>query len=407
MTLKGTPIGTGFTVIVPTRERADTLVHCLRTLTTQDYANLRILVSDNCSNDDTRAVVESVDDPRIMYVNPGRRLSMAHHWEYALSHVSDGWVMFVGDDDGLCPGAIGQLNELISQSSVEAITAAYSVFVWPGHMRSHPTGKLVVPLGRGAAVRSTKHELRRALAGEIPYSNLPWLYNGGTASIRAINAARGADGRFFRAQTPDLYSAVALSLSLDRYLSVATPIAVGGTSRHSTGASTVHTNSQDEKGAALRYASEDNIPFHKDLILGKSVDIVLYECYLQARHLHVPGFEVTIGKQLQFAVDSTTSNLRSQTLDECRRMAEMHGTPPPTPRAGLRFRLSRLVSSLRRVMNRYSVDPGRLGIRDVFGAAQATTAIHATATKRPLFRLLTIPRELVLVLFARRARSAR
>jgi hypothetical protein len=51
-------------------------------------------------------VVASFKDPRIRYVNTGKHLSMSHNWEFALSHVEKGYVTFVGDDDGLLPGAI-------------------------------------------------------------------------------------------------------------------------------------------------------------------------------------------------------------------------------------------------------------------------------------------------------------
>ncbi|RYZ29021.1 MAG: glycosyltransferase, partial [Sphingobacteriales bacterium] len=76
-----------YTVVVPTRERADTLLHTLRTCVTQNYDNLTILVSDNCSQDTTEEVVRSFNDPRIQYVNTGKRLSMSHNWEFALSQV--------------------------------------------------------------------------------------------------------------------------------------------------------------------------------------------------------------------------------------------------------------------------------------------------------------------------------
>jgi len=66
-----------FTVIVPTRERADVLGPALKTVVEQDYDNLRILVSDNFSNDSTRDMVESFRDPRIIYINTGKRLSMS------------------------------------------------------------------------------------------------------------------------------------------------------------------------------------------------------------------------------------------------------------------------------------------------------------------------------------------
>jgi len=83
-----------FNVIIPTRERADVLVHCLRTVVAQDYENLEIIVSDNHSSDNTWEVVESFGDKRIRYINTGRRLSMSSNWEYALSSVSEGYVGF-------------------------------------------------------------------------------------------------------------------------------------------------------------------------------------------------------------------------------------------------------------------------------------------------------------------------
>ncbi len=43
-----------FTIIIPTRERAATLEHALRTVTDQDFASLEIIVSDNASTDNTR-----------------------------------------------------------------------------------------------------------------------------------------------------------------------------------------------------------------------------------------------------------------------------------------------------------------------------------------------------------------
>ena len=89
------------TVIIPTRERCDVLEKSLQTVTSQDYENLDIIVSDNFSSDGTEDLVRSIDDKRVRYLNTGQRISMSHNWEFALSHVSDGWVTMIGDNDGL------------------------------------------------------------------------------------------------------------------------------------------------------------------------------------------------------------------------------------------------------------------------------------------------------------------
>ena len=57
-----------FSVLIPTRERADTLYHALRTCLDQDFDSFEVVVSDNCSSPATREVVERLASPRLKYV---------------------------------------------------------------------------------------------------------------------------------------------------------------------------------------------------------------------------------------------------------------------------------------------------------------------------------------------------
>jgi glycosyltransferase involved in cell wall biosynthesis len=112
-----------FTVVVPTRERCETLRATLRTCLDQSHPDLTVIVSDNASADDTRAVVASFDDPRLKYVNAGRRVSMARNWEFALDAVDDteNYVHYLGDDDGLLPDAIADVAALIGDTGARAV----------------------------------------------------------------------------------------------------------------------------------------------------------------------------------------------------------------------------------------------------------------------------------------------
>ena len=42
-----------FTVIIPQKDRAEYLIHTLRTCMIQDYPNFEIIVGDDCSEDNT------------------------------------------------------------------------------------------------------------------------------------------------------------------------------------------------------------------------------------------------------------------------------------------------------------------------------------------------------------------
>jgi hypothetical protein len=79
-------------------------------------------------------IVQAGRDPRIRYINPGRRLSMSYHWEFALSHVSGGWVGFIGDD-GLLPDALTNLAAVIAETGVQAIRSSICNYSWPGISR--------------------------------------------------------------------------------------------------------------------------------------------------------------------------------------------------------------------------------------------------------------------------------
>lgn len=287
---------TKITVIVPTRERPDTLFHCVRTLVAQDYQNAVFIISDNFSQDTTRAVVDSFNDPRIRYVNTGKRVSMSHNWEFALGHVTDGWVTFLGDDDGILPGGLSKVAKVINESGCQAVTSRWVHYCWPNsNVREN---QLTIPLVSGTELRATNKWFKRVMQGSVQYYELPWVYVGGFVEVGLINAARDNSGKFFLSMTPDVYSSMALALLTDHYVYMNEPVCVVGASWHSTGASTF--GASKDQNASLKYFSEENIPLHPMLgtKIVKSIPFLTYECYLQAAHLHSPSLSVDMSEQL-------------------------------------------------------------------------------------------------------------
>ena len=287
---------TKFTVLIPTRERADVLASCIQSVVAQDYPDLEILVSDNCSEDRTADVVRAFGDPRIRYVNPGRRLAMSQHWEFALSHVEEGWLTIVGDDDGLLPGALRRVDEIRRKYGVAAVVSHNAAYQWPSASGDR-FGRLSVGRGESCELRASGEWLGKALAGKVAYSALPMLYTGGFADTRLVREARDGQGVFYRSMVPDVYSAVVFARLTDHYVYSHEPLAVGGTSRHSTG--TAHfAPAKAGKAAANpadRFFTESNIPFHPDLAVPEdasppqSIELLVYESFLQSMHLAGPG----------------------------------------------------------------------------------------------------------------------
>lgn len=301
-------INTRFTVIVPTRERCDTLIHTLNTILVQDYDNFEVIVSDNVSNDGTRELVMRLreQDSRISYLNTGQRVSMSENWEFALKNLKDGWVTVLGDDDGLLPGALSRVDQIIKKTGLKAIRSNGCSYSWPS-LLSSTYGSMSISRRTGFVIRSSGHMLQKVLDGKCAYNELPVLYNGGFIAASLLNEARDKSGKIFNSMTPDVYSGIVLSYLTEKYCYCYEPLAINGASAHSTGTAgfegIVRKRGYDP---VEKFYSESNIPFHPNFPLlsnGKpvrSIYAVVYEAFMQAKSFHrLKAVQISSEKQLR------------------------------------------------------------------------------------------------------------
>jgi glycosyltransferase involved in cell wall biosynthesis len=232
-----------FTIIIPTRERAQTLEHSLQTCIAQDYDDLQILVCDNASQDNTRDVVEAIRDPRIRYVNSKRRLSMMENFEFAFSHVTDGYVYSMGDDDGLPRNAISKVNTIIRETSSRAVISDFAHYMWP-NVKGDAAGQLVFSKKKGYEIRQCKSDLNQVLYSRRAFNHLPCVYYG-FIEAGVLNQLRQMHGRLFASSIVDLFSSIAISSLIDEYVFSFEPLAINGTSSRSNGAAFMRI-SEDE-----------------------------------------------------------------------------------------------------------------------------------------------------------------
>ena len=324
------------TVVIPTRERLATLRYSIKTVLCQSYEYLQIVVSDNYSNDGTEDFVRGLCDSRVQYVNPGRRLSMSEHWEYALSHVPDGWVIFLGDDDGVLPEAITKLATIIQSTDCEAITFRTCGYIWPYEGYA---GQLRVPLSRGREIRDSSKWLKRVMNLDDAYYNLPAIYVWGMVNMALINRARRQDQRFFNSCVPDVYACIALARSTPKYLYLKEPFTIVGTSKFSIGAQWIRRGNLPEIGKELDFASEGKIPFHPDVPLRPdgglplSLQALVFEAYLQSSFLQPHSDGPRLEKQLALALArpettdlcDASSPYEARNQQWCRDFAHQHG----------------------------------------------------------------------------------
>ncbi|HWB20298.1 MAG TPA: glycosyltransferase, partial [Phycisphaerales bacterium] len=238
-----------YSIVIPTRNRADLLKLAVRTVIAQSFDDYEVLVSDNASADHTAQVIASFRDSRIRSVRTPTSLVMPESWAFALSHARGEYVMFLCDDDALHPRALASIDAVANQTNADVIYwrwCHYQHADWSGS-----AGQDIFSFGPPFSDRVFNVNAERLL--ECAYdmrlshnANVPRMLN--TAVHRsAIDRAReGSNGLgaqapaangIFRPASPDWAAMVALCAHAKRMAFLDAPLLVAGACAQSIGAS--------------------------------------------------------------------------------------------------------------------------------------------------------------------------
>lgn len=86
-------------VIMPSYNTAKYIADSIRSVLAQTYHDWELLIVDDCSTDETDAVVASFDDPRIRYFKNEKNSGAAVSRNRALREAKGKWIAFLDSDD--------------------------------------------------------------------------------------------------------------------------------------------------------------------------------------------------------------------------------------------------------------------------------------------------------------------
>lgn len=196
-------------VVIPTRDRPDTLKHAVATVrgAMDRYPEAELIVCEN----------------------PGGARTMTDNWELAVSRATGEYVTVLGDDDGLTLHALEHVGWFANTTKADIINSTQAIYSWPGVdwgfflPASIPTRmRRFAPL-----IEDVQHHLPNIFGA-------PSLYNS-FVHRDVLDRIRAKSGRLFGSVTPDWYSAIALAVTCSEYLSVGTPLRLAGISPKSNG----------------------------------------------------------------------------------------------------------------------------------------------------------------------------
>ena len=118
-------------ICIPVYNRAKYIAQCVESAMSQDYKNLEIIISDNCSTDGTTEIIEKyLGDKRIRFYRNETNTGIYYNYKALADYVTGEWMIFLASDDYWLDGAfISKAVERIRKNpDITAVCGGYKMF---------------------------------------------------------------------------------------------------------------------------------------------------------------------------------------------------------------------------------------------------------------------------------------
>ncbi len=243
-----------FSVLLPTRNGAAYLRDAIASVLDQSCPDMELVVSDNASDDETRAVVSSfAGDNRLRYVRLDKPVSVTESWNSALGQSRGQYLVLIGDDDCLLPGFFDRLEGVLARhKEPECVTYNGFSFVFPKAVRRNSHAYYADPhfvFGKEFnGEMKLSSELRERLVRDMFRFRVRFPLNM-QLTLVSRRAAERIHGGIFRPPFPDHYALNSLLLEAQTFVYYPERLVVVGVSPKSFG----HYFYGDEQEAGARY----------------------------------------------------------------------------------------------------------------------------------------------------------
>ena len=229
-----------FSILVPTRQRPDTLVATLATLVEQPGDDYEIVVADNFGNAEVTQVIEAAQklNPQVKHIRSESLLPMTVNWERGLAACTGKYVTVLGDDDGFLPSTLTQVRNLIALSGAQIINWSVHTYWWPDTIAFWHANRLYADISANTVEWRDSAKVLSAFFGDrVPFGDIPMIYNAfvdrevieiGDQEMAIISRLPKS-----RRRSPPASSII----YSERYLHSHRPLAIRGNSKSSVGTS--------------------------------------------------------------------------------------------------------------------------------------------------------------------------
>jgi glycosyltransferase involved in cell wall biosynthesis len=180
-----------FTVVIPTYNRADLVKETIESVLSQTFKDFELIVVDDHSSDNTKEIVESFNDKRIIYALNDRRKGASGARNTGIFMANGSWVAFLDSDDIWLPEKLEMVYSKIQQSD-ETVGLIYNGLAYYDFDKNREV-KVVVPAKEGY------------VQSDLFISNFIGTYSVVTIQTELLLRVNGCDETIYHSEDTDLY----------------------------------------------------------------------------------------------------------------------------------------------------------------------------------------------------------
>lgn len=109
-------------ILIPSFNDKEYIEECVNSLLDNNRKDFEIIISDDCSDEQTLSILDCIDDNRVKIVKSSIRLGASDNWKKCLSLAKGEWIHFLASDDYYTNGTVESiLDSLEDKNSIYLI----------------------------------------------------------------------------------------------------------------------------------------------------------------------------------------------------------------------------------------------------------------------------------------------
>lgn len=106
-----------FSIVIPTYNRADFIHDTIHSVLNQSFQDFEILVVDNCSTDNTKEIVEKINDPRIQFYVNEQNFDRSYSRNRGINLAKGNFITLLDSDDLMINSCLKDAQDSILKNS--------------------------------------------------------------------------------------------------------------------------------------------------------------------------------------------------------------------------------------------------------------------------------------------------